>query len=305
MVYLGDNWPDHYRNTVFMNNIHGRRINNDILRRAGSGYTASHGPDLLLSKDPWFMGVTIRYGPDGAVFASDWSDTGECHSRKNTRRHTGRIFKITYGEPRRCRVDLARLCDAQLADLQMQRNDWYVRHARRLLQERAALGCDMSEVRWKLNCMFHQQTDVTRKLRALWALHVTGGLDSGFLIRQLDHRSEYVRAWAVRLLCENRNPPETARSRFRDLAATGNSPFVRLHLASALQRIPMNQRWPIAQALVTRGEDADDANLPLMIWYGIEPLVHEDVNRFVALAAASKIPLVRKHIARRAASLVP
>ena len=67
----------------------------------------------------------------------------------------------------------------------------------------------------------------------------------------------------------------------------------------------MDQRWPIAEALVTRGEDADDANLPLMIWYGIEPLVHEDVNRFVALAATSRIPLLRKHIARRAASLVP
>ena len=86
MVYLGDNWPERYRNTLFMNNIHGRRINNDMLRREGSGYTASHGRDLMRSQDPWYMGVTLPYGPDGAVFASDWSDTGECHSVKNTRR---------------------------------------------------------------------------------------------------------------------------------------------------------------------------------------------------------------------------
>ena len=93
MVYLGDNWPDKYRNTVFMNNIHGRRINNDLLHRSGSGYTASHAPDILVSQDPWFMGVTLAYGPDGAVYVSDWSDTGECHSVTNTRRHTGRIFQ--------------------------------------------------------------------------------------------------------------------------------------------------------------------------------------------------------------------
>ncbi len=42
-----------------MNNIHGRRINNDLLQRSGSGYVASHAPDLMRSQDPWFMGVTL------------------------------------------------------------------------------------------------------------------------------------------------------------------------------------------------------------------------------------------------------
>ena len=32
--------------------------------------------DLMKSQDPWFMGVTLAYGPDGSVFVSDWSDTG-------------------------------------------------------------------------------------------------------------------------------------------------------------------------------------------------------------------------------------
>ena len=44
MVYLGDNWPAKYRGQVFMNNIHGRRVNMDVLTRKGSGYTASHAP---------------------------------------------------------------------------------------------------------------------------------------------------------------------------------------------------------------------------------------------------------------------
>src|SRR3954471_18322958 len=47
MVYLGDNWPDRYRNTIFMNNIHGDRMNNDLPERKGSGYVARHGTDFL------------------------------------------------------------------------------------------------------------------------------------------------------------------------------------------------------------------------------------------------------------------
>ncbi len=291
MVYLGDNWPDRYRNTVFMNNIHGRRINNDILYRVGSGYTASHGPDFMRSEDPWYMGVSLQYGPDGAVFATDWSDTGECHSVKNTRRETGRIFKIAYGQPAAAKVDLAELSDDELVELQLHRNDWYVRHARRLLQERASAGRDMSRVHETLHSIFAEHAEVPRKLRALWALHVTGGVRDEFLIRQLGHESEYVRAWAVKLLCEDRSPPQEALERFCELAANGDSPFVRRQLASALQRLPADQRWPLAAALVARAEDAADTNLPLMIWYGIEPLVHENAMRFTARSPHGADPL--------------
>ncbi len=96
MIYLGDNFPAKYRNQLFTNNIHGRRINNDLLRRSGSGYVASHGADLMRSADPWFMGVTLACGPGGEVYVSDWSDTGECHSTRDTRRHTGRIYRLSY-----------------------------------------------------------------------------------------------------------------------------------------------------------------------------------------------------------------
>lgn len=300
MVYLGDNWPARYRNTVFMNNIHGHRINNDVLRRSGSGYVASHAPDLMISRDSWYMGVTLQYGPDGAVFASDWSDTGECHSVKNTQRQTGRIYKISYGTPPAAAINLAGLDDRELVELQLHRNDWHVRHARRLLQERAAAGRDLGEARQALHALYAEQSDVTRKLRALWALHTIGGLDDEFLIRQLDHPSEYLRGWAIRLLCEDQEPPAEALRRFRELAATDPSAYVRLHLACALQRVSAPARWPIAEALLTRSEDVHDANLPLMIWYGVEPLVHDNLERYVALAAKAQIPLVRRHLARRA-----
>ena len=65
MIYLGDNWPDRYRNDVFTCNIHGHRVNHDRLERQGSGYVARHDQDFLKANDPWFRGLELKYGPDG------------------------------------------------------------------------------------------------------------------------------------------------------------------------------------------------------------------------------------------------
>jgi len=300
MIYLGDNWPDSYRNSVFMNNIHGKRINQDLLRRSGSGYVASHAPDIVRSRDPWHMGVTLQYGPDGGVFMLDWSDTGECHSVRNTQRETGRIFKITYGKTETKQTDLAKLGDAELVALQSHKNDWYARHSRRILQERAAAGNQTQVIQASLLSMCHTSPDVPTILRALWALHVIDGLDEAFLLQQLTRTSEYVRAWSVRLLCESGQPSTATLNRLQELAETDPSPLVRLYLASALQRLPLPQRWPVVKALLQHGEDANDQNLPLMYWYAIEPLIDDDQTAFLALAAIAKLPLIRQHIARRA-----
>src|SRR3954471_4315331 len=141
MIYLGDNWPAEYRGQAFMLNIHGQRLNRDVLKQSGSSYVAQHANDFCFSQDPWFRGLHCKYGPDGGVYISDWSDIGECHDNKEEQidRTSGRIFKIAYGEPHRPEyADLARLTDQQLIDIHDDRNEWQVRHARRLLQERAA-----------------------------------------------------------------------------------------------------------------------------------------------------------------------
>ena len=65
MIYLGDNWPDSYRQRLLTFNLHGHRANLDRLERKGSGYIARHEPDFLLANDTWFRGLELKYGPDG------------------------------------------------------------------------------------------------------------------------------------------------------------------------------------------------------------------------------------------------
>ncbi|MBI1374706.1 MAG: hypothetical protein GC159_18460 [Phycisphaera sp.] len=299
MVYLGDNWPDIYRNDIYTCNVHGHRMNHDHLSFRGSSYVASHNDDLALSRDPWFKGVTLDYGPRGEVYMSDWNDTGECHDYKETHRETGRLFRITYGELNGKPVDIAKFTDAQLVAAQLNHNDWYVAHARRVMQERAAAGTLGKDVAPALRKIFDDNTDVTRKLRALWAMHVIGADDDAFLTAQLGHDSEHVRGWAVQLLCEDHEPPAPALDTLAKMAATEPSPRVRLQLASALQRLPLDKRWAIAEALIGHAEDVDDAYLPLMYWYGIEPLVVADRTRALGLVSRTKIPLIRTFIAKR------
>ena len=236
MIYQGTNWPEKYRNTVFMNNIHGKRINNDLPERQGSGYIAKHGEDFAISKDPWFMGVTLQYGPDGGVFVIDWSDTGECHSTTNTRKETGRIFKITYGdEPLKMPdLDLNAASSAELVRNQRSINEWLVRHSRRVLHERSAKGEKLQDVLIDILASPREPKTTRVFLNFLWCHHITNTEFSGttqlsemilmpevfFPVNKEEPSTNVaaanvVRAWAIRLLCEGRDPPAAALAKIR------------------------------------------------------------------------------------------
>ena len=215
MIYLGDNWPDRYRNSVFTCNLHGHRVNHDRLERQKSGYVARHEKDFLNVDDTWFRGLELKYGPDGAVYLTDWYDTGECHENDsdNAHRENGRIYKVAYGTVPAVKVDLSAESDLALARYQLHKNDWYVRTARRLLQERATAGKDLSEANKILRDVMVNNPDVTRRLRALWALYAPGGLREGVLQGLLHDANEHVRAWAIRLLCDGGKAPPLRRRR--------------------------------------------------------------------------------------------
>jgi len=107
MIYQAEQWPEQYLNKLFTLNMHGRRANVERLERNGSGYVGKHEPDVFLSDDPWFRGIEISTGPDGSGFILDWSDTGECHEHTGVHRTSGRIFRISYGEPKRSETPFA------------------------------------------------------------------------------------------------------------------------------------------------------------------------------------------------------
>lgn len=299
-VYLADEFPREYRGRIFMANLHEHAVLTDILEPKGSGFVGHHGDDTLLANDAAWVGFSTEIGPDGALYVLDWHD-GDICGNSITEKETGRIYRLApKGLPGASGLNLAALSDQELVELQLHRNDWYVRRARLLLQQRAVEGRLDRTVVARLWTMFDQQADVGRKLRALWALHVTANLPAERLLTLLDHPAAYVRAWAIQLLGEDLAVGREALGKFAALAQSDPSPVVRLYLASVLNRMPLAERWPIAQGLVAHASDITDHNLPKMIWFGVEPLVPADTARALDLAARSEIPLVAQFIARRA-----
>ncbi len=302
-VYQSDAFPASQQGRIFMANIHEHAVLSDVLERRGSSFTAHHGDDFMLANNAQWIGFSVEVGPDGAVYVLDWHDADIC-GMDVLQGETGRIFRIAPNEslakPFAGRYgDLGAMTDSQLVGLQASPSDWHSRRARLILQERAANKTLSPAARDELRKLFESSSNPDHRLRAMWALHVTGGWPAGALSSALDDPDEYVRAWAIQLLCEDRSPPPAAVDAFARMAREDKSAVVRLYLASALQRLNDAARWPIAAALMTHAEDAADANLPTMVWLGVEPLVKDNAEVALAHAADSRIPQLARFIARR------
>jgi putative membrane-bound dehydrogenase-like protein len=303
-IYQSDAFPKEEHGRIFMANIHEHAVLSDILVPKGSSFEGVHGDDFMLANNAQWVGFSMEIGPDGGLYALDWHDADIC-GQEVLNEETGRIFRIM---PSRSHAnnfagrynDLNSMTDKQLVDFQTNASDWHARRARGILHKRATFGKLEAKTNDQLKAIFQKDNNPDWRLRAMWSLHLTGGLPQNRLIELLGDKDPNVRSWAIQLLCEDKSPPEAALSKFQSLAKNDPSPVVRLTLTAALQRIPTKDKWAIAANLLQHKEDADDHNLPKMIWFGIEPLIEEDPDKFLQLSVASQIPLVTQYIARRA-----
>jgi putative membrane-bound dehydrogenase-like protein len=336
MVYLGGSFPEEYRGRAFMNNIHGARINVDTLHPRGSGYVGRHADDFIDFTDTWSQVVNLQYDQDGSVYLIDWYDQEQCHVNDPDvpDRGNGRIFKVVYGDTKTTRVNVRGMSDEELVRSVLRRHEWHVRHARRVLQERAAAGTLHADTVARLRSLLglhplspedlrepmreggrasaarskadatHDPTSPAARLRLLWTLHVVGGLRDADYVALLSDEDEHVRAWTVQLAAEDGEPPPAVMRALVERATSDQSPVVRLYLASAAQRLPAGGRWAIAEALHAQGAvNPDDHNLPLMAWYALEPLAADDPQRALAIALQSDVPRALEFTTRRVAAM--
>lgn len=298
-LYQADEFPAVYRGAAFFHNLHGHRMVREKIEKKGSGYIARHRPDFLLTNDHNFVGVGVMQGSDGALYFSDWVDTQTCHHRdvEIWDRKNGRIFRVRYGDAKTTRQNLPEKSDTDLVALLGNRNAVIARQAQRLLQERSAGGKLHREKVAAALTVFEADNspNSVNQLRALWTRHVTGLLSDELLAATFEHDSEYLRAWAVQLAPVN----SKTLPKLEALAAGEDSLVVRRYLASKLQQMPLDSRWILAERLISHGRSGYDPNIPLLCWYGIEPLVELDSDRAFALAEKTNWPRLKDYISRR------
>jgi putative membrane-bound dehydrogenase-like protein len=307
MCYLGGTWPKEHHGKLFMGNIHGRRINVDVLKPKGSGYVASHGKDFLLANDAWARFINLKYGPDGNVYLIDWYDKQACHKTEPEiwDRTNGRVYKVSYkGAKPVTKVDLQKCSDEELVKYQIHDNDWYARHARRILQERLAGFVHNGAEAWISPIAFQDRigkplAEIARtdknpvhRLRAVWALHAVDKLRYEDLERLAADTDEHVRAWAVRLAVEPPGKVNADGQRFAVLLkrlAGDPSAAVRRAVVTAVRNWGPGEAVQLdVFAAVAAKADPGDPLLPHLLWYAIEPLIGEDPEQ--GLMAVAKVP---------------
>ena len=309
LIIQGPAWPESYRDSILMNNIHGARLNRDVFKKEGSGLVGSHAPDFLLTHDLWSQIISMKYAPDGSFYMIDWYDKNQCHRIEANAhdRTNGRVFQVSPPMAETSPPSLTQASPEDLVTHALAANPFTSRHARRMIQERGTLAPKdrdrVAALAFGGSGRGVRPITEPERLRALWVLHAAGGLTPEEEAKGLADDGAYVRAWTVQLATEDKDASSESLGRFAEMAKADLSPVVRVYLASALQRTPLAKRWDILAGLLSHGEDATDANLPLMDWYAFEPMATVDPARALKMAGASKIPTILPFMTRRIAAL--
>jgi putative heme-binding domain-containing protein len=308
-IYRGGLLPDRFEGAVIYPNLRANAMRVSRLRPSGSTFTSHFQEDFLTSTDRWFRPVDSLTGPDGALYLADWYDHNISHTDPKDRsrwyqpsRDTGRVWRVV-PEGTKPRAEFKRPLreykSDELVDLLKHRNNWYSREARRILGERRDPA-----VCPRLAGMVRQNKDGVLGLEALWALYVSGGLTEDLSMEFLDHPSEHVRAWTVRLLGDRRRVAERFNTRLVRLAEHEPSPTVRSQLACTCKRLPGPAALPVVEQLLGRDEDASDPHIPLLLWWAVEDKAvsdREQVLRIVSSTSGWGRPLVRGFLVERLA----
>jgi len=301
-IYQGGHLPEYWNGKLLTWNQHGRRLNIERLEPHGSGFVGKHEPDAFLSGDEWFRGLDIRTGPEGALFGLDWSDTGECHDHTGVHRTSGRIYRFTHGTPPKPDLHLLQDIDSEkLTRIIQHPNVWYQRQALRLLDANQDTQLSLAA------SLLTEESDTVTTLRALQILNILGVQSKNLW----NHPNEHVRSFAIRQLTEELPldhvfGPHPNHHNFRgyhvsillEMPSHKTSPETRLTLASTIQRLPLPDRPALAAALASRKEDANDHNLPKLIWFGIAHLLETNPSGIVEVAKATEWPDLLRYISR-------
>jgi len=244
--YAADQFPETYRDCVFMGNSVTGRVNCDKVTAHGSSLTGTELPDFVTCDDRWFRPVEIKLGPDGALYIADFYD---CiigyyevpldHPRRDRTR--GRIWRVVYrgnqSKPRALRKipDLAthsleqlwgRLADPNLAVRLPATHEIVDRFGARAVQPVR---------RWML-----APGDPFQRAHGLWILHRLHALDGDLTARLSEDSSPLVRVHLVKSLAE-RTDWDRGNPSIRELVQRklfDSDGFVRRAAADALGRHP-------------------------------------------------------------------
>ncbi len=210
IYYAATNFPEEFRDNIFVGNVMTCRIDRDSLQNHGSTRVAREEKDFLSTDDPWFRPVDLQMGPDGAIYVADFYNRIIGHyevplDHPGRDRERGRIWRIVYRGPSgevtspppqtldisRASADqlIARLADLNLTERMLAMNE---------LTDR--IGADAVEPVKKM--MNGVGATVFQRIHGLWILFRANALDDETLAAASRDSDSRLRVHAMRVYAE-------------------------------------------------------------------------------------------------------
>ncbi len=263
--------------------LHGKLIQSQLLA-AGSTFETKDIADTVASDDRWFRPVAIQDGPDGAAYFCDWYDFQVAHLYA----HVGKMDR-DHGRVYRLKPDNAPAVEKWVPSL-ANRSD---RDAARFLL--ASLNHPYRWQRWRARELIarHPLREELRMeleqgiekggqtgLEYLWTVHACGWIEDSILYsskqslsldKLMSNSNPAIRAWTIRLICDDRSISRTSLTAMLKLISIERDIKVLCQIASSAKRLNGEDALSIVSALLARELPEEDLALPLLIWWAIEP----------------------------------
>ena len=271
------------RSMLAVDPLHGKLIQSQLLA-VGSTYETKDIGDTLASDDKWFRPVAIQDGPDGAAYVCDWYDFQVAHLYahvgKMDRDH-GRVYRlmpnmspaVTQWEPL-----LANRNDRDALQYLVGHLDHPYRWQRWKARELIAKHPLRNEVRKAVEKGIENSEQMG--LEYLWTAHACGWIGDTLLSssdeplslnRLLSNANPAIRAWAIRLVCDDRTISHATFAAIFHHAVAEKDVKVLCQIASSAKRLRGEDALSLVSALLSRELPDADLSLPLLIWWAIEP----------------------------------
>ncbi len=211
--YNGRLLPTAYRGSLFYCEPSLNLVHRAVLRRHGNGYTATRAPgedqsEFLASTDQWFRPMSLRFGPDGALYLVDmYREIIEDYSAiprflqqqygLQNGKERGRIWRIAPNSVSRATLPTpwpAQMNAKQLAARIDDGEAWWRFTAQRLIVER-----NLTEAAGALQKHIRQDHSSSGSLHALYALAELNHLRPADIERALNSAFFAVRLHGLRL----------------------------------------------------------------------------------------------------------
>ncbi|MEQ8790962.1 MAG: HEAT repeat domain-containing protein [Pirellulaceae bacterium] len=300
IIYQGGALPKEYDGRLFgVGPLQSHVLYSEITPETSTFQTKDLGV-VVSTDDTWFRPVDIQAGPDGAIYVADFYEQRidhASHYQGRVDKESGRVYRLkAKGAQPRKPFDDGELTSEELLKLLESDNKWTRQTALRLLGDRQ----DKS-LRLRLRQAVLENGGQLA-LEYLWAAYQIGGFDDLLAKKSLEHDDPYVRAWTVRLLCDERRVSGEIGSQLAALAEKELNVEVRSQLACSAKRLPAGQSLPIVRNLLRHTDDVNDLHLPLLLWWAIEDKAVSDRDAVLAMFEDESLwrePIVEQVILER------